>query len=115
MKNNNFTVNVITEGDSFSAKAGEKLAEKLIFSLKNNETVILDFSDSGSHTSLFFNALLGTVATRLGIGKLEMIDIKKETELDSDTWERCKKNMKKNFTDSKYRDAVKGADGGNDR
>lgn len=97
------TINVkdVSEGDVLSPFGGKALGDRI---LKENENfpVTLDFKDSGSHTSLFFNAMFSVLK---GIDDSSIInDIKliNETDLDVDTYRRSRDTFldKKESTDS---------------
>lgn len=85
-------VKVISENDVLSPVGGKKVGEKIIAE-KGSRPIILDFQDSGSHTSLFFNAMFNALRNFPEIDINQDIKLENETPLDIDTYKRSKDNF----------------------
>lgn len=103
-------VKKVTYNDRVSPVGGEKLAKKVLPEIKKaNQKIIIDFSESGSHTSLFFNAFYGllfkndTDNIKEVISKIELTNL---TKLDVETSEKCRENSARQYSDSEYRVSI---------
>lgn len=85
-------VKMISENDVLSPVGGKKVGEKIIAE-KDSRPIVLDFHDSGSHTSLFFNAMLNMLKDAPEININQDIQVVNETPLDVDTYQRSKNHF----------------------
>ena len=100
-------VKKVTDNDRVSPVGGEKLAKKVSQEIKKmNQKITVDFNESGSHTSLFFNAFYGYLfkddaeSIESIVSKMKMVNL---TKLDTGTNEKCKENSVKQYSDIDYR------------
>lgn len=94
--------------DSLSSNAGKLIAERIISEYNTSEKITIDFKDTDSHTSLFFNALFGILANEYGVSILDKIVFINESNLDKETHMMCIDNTKSHLSNPKYSEAVKG-------
>lgn len=103
-------VKKVTDNDRVSPVGGEKLGKKVSLEIKKtNQKIIIDFSESGSHTSLFFNAFYGFLFKNDSenikdiISKIELTNL---TKLDIGTSEKCRENSTRQYSDNEYRVSI---------
>lgn len=85
-------VEAVTHGDLVSPIGGQALGKQIVASFKGS-ILQLDFTKTGSHTSLFFNAMLIELNAIPNLDVDKTIEIVNSTELDKDTFRRCKENF----------------------
>lgn len=90
-------VKEITDNDLVSPIGGKLLGEKIV-SIFNGTVIELDFVNTGSHTSLFFNAMLNELLSISDLSIDKTIKIINSTELDKDTFKICKDNFEQKMS-----------------